>query len=152
MPNKFDMGWQEEANCKNLNMDIFYDTIGRGQGFSSEAIDACSTCPVIDQCREYALNHELYGYWGGLTPIERKRIRKERGILLEVPESEFNKSMMGKMWGKPRQLKPRPECGTVAAYQSHRRYGEVACEPCALAIRIKNKETKRRQRMKELNG
>ncbi|WP_342448045.1 WhiB family transcriptional regulator [Trueperella pyogenes] len=28
----------------------------------------CQSCPVLDECREYALSHnEPYGVWGGLS-------------------------------------------------------------------------------------
>lgn len=38
----------------------------------------CERCPVLDDCREYALSEgELYGMWGGLSPNERKDLRRE---------------------------------------------------------------------------
>lgn len=45
----------------------------------------CSTCHVLNECAEWAIRHELYGIWGGLTPPERERIRKQRGIRLIEP-------------------------------------------------------------------
>lgn len=37
----------------------------------------CYACPVIAECREYALaNPGLTGTWGGLTEQERVRIRR----------------------------------------------------------------------------
>lgn len=34
------------------------------------------------------------------------------------------------------QRNERPECGTFAAYQYHRNYGEEVCEPCQEARRV----------------
>lgn len=36
----------------------------------------CAVCPVIDDCRHYALEQrEKFGIWGGLTPQERGAVR-----------------------------------------------------------------------------
>ena len=40
----------------------------------------CDPCEMLIQCREYAIASEDLGYWGGLGPGERRRIRQERGI------------------------------------------------------------------------
>ena len=40
----------------------------------------CSTCPVIAECLAHALDHEAWGVWGGTTPNERVRLRKQEGI------------------------------------------------------------------------
>ena len=39
----------------------------------------CGQCPVKNLCLEFALvNEEDHGLWGGLTPAERKRLRRKR--------------------------------------------------------------------------
>lgn len=38
-----------------------------------------SPCPLLEQCLEFAMtNNERFGIWGGMTPDERARLRKER--------------------------------------------------------------------------
>jgi WhiB family redox-sensing transcriptional regulator len=32
----------------------------------------CDRCPITDDCRNYALTHELIGIWGGTTEAERR--------------------------------------------------------------------------------
>lgn len=46
------------------------------------AIAACNTCPLLEQCRNWALNSgvEVYGVVGGTTPEERKRTSSRRVI------------------------------------------------------------------------
>ncbi|NUT41231.1 MAG: WhiB family transcriptional regulator, partial [Thermoactinospora sp.] len=40
----------------------------------------CARCPVVDECRSYALREgETEGIWGGLTPQERRRSRFPAG-------------------------------------------------------------------------
>jgi WhiB family redox-sensing transcriptional regulator len=45
----------------------------------------CETCPVIVECREYALEWELHGIWGGMTEKERKLHRSSHNIQYKRP-------------------------------------------------------------------
>jgi Transcription factor WhiB len=93
------MIWQDEGECighpnqKLWYPDIFDDegnewyddgTIWEAYGdtshFYDEARAICEACPVREQCVLHALSEkERFGMWGGLTPIERRRIeRRER--------------------------------------------------------------------------
>lgn len=42
----------------------------------------CDACEMLVECRDYAIWFENLGYWGGLSPAERRRIRRERGITI----------------------------------------------------------------------
>lgn len=45
------------------------------------ALAYCRACPVLIQCREYALDKRIPdGIWGGLTEAERRAILRKRGI------------------------------------------------------------------------
>ena len=52
-----------------------------------EARDMCRQCPVMMQCRGYALaNPALSGTWGGLTEQQRAKIRnRDRVVALPEP-------------------------------------------------------------------
>jgi WhiB family redox-sensing transcriptional regulator len=53
---------------------MFYPQSGRRP---LEALRLCATCPVKDECLEYALeNHQHWGVWGGMT--ERQRFEEKR--------------------------------------------------------------------------
>ncbi len=92
------MSWQDEAECLGMDPKLFnpdiiddegeewfddgtiWEAFGDTSHFYDKAREICAACPVRAQCEEYALaNKERYGMWGGLTPIERRRIeRRER--------------------------------------------------------------------------
>jgi WhiB family redox-sensing transcriptional regulator len=37
----------------------------------------CATCPVTEQCLEFAMeNDERFGVWGGKTERERRKLRR----------------------------------------------------------------------------
>ena len=39
----------------------------------------CVQCPVLEECREYALGvREIHGIWGGLNEMERRALLRER--------------------------------------------------------------------------
>lgn len=71
--------WQALGSCNNMDPEFFFHPEGERGGPRRRRIERakriCQTCPVIDECREYALvNHEPYGVWGGLSEEERNRI------------------------------------------------------------------------------
>jgi Transcription factor WhiB len=88
------MSWTEDAECHNYPKRIFYPIIiddgvewiddgtiweafGDTSSYYDEARQICSLCPVKTACLNYAMdNKERYGMWGGLTPIERRRIER----------------------------------------------------------------------------
>jgi len=47
----------------------------------------CDGCPLMDACAEWGIAHEEYGFWGGLTPVERDVARKIRGQVRVEPHN-----------------------------------------------------------------
>lgn len=65
--------------------DVFDDgTVWESYGdtaeFYGEGKKICAVCPIREECLSNAMaNKERFGLWGGLIPIERRRIeRRER--------------------------------------------------------------------------
>lgn len=68
--------WQAEAACTGSDIDLFFTERGES---TSPAKQVCGTCPVRDDCLEYALDTgEKFGIWGGLSERERRRLRRAR--------------------------------------------------------------------------
>ena len=77
--------WQYQGACRDLDTELFFHPEGeRGSTRRRRAANAkaiCATCPVIEQCREYALRaQEPYGIWGGMTEEERREEIQRRRI------------------------------------------------------------------------
>ena len=51
-----------------------------------EAKKLCASCPFLEECREFAMWHDVDGVWGGTTLHVRVRERTRRGIKLADPE------------------------------------------------------------------
>lgn len=91
----------DKAACAGLSLEIFFPENASGCQAYAEAKDVCSMCPVKQQCGEWGIAAERDGMFGGLTPNERKAIRKERGQECIDPfnanvygDSEFNAAKM----------------------------------------------------------
>jgi hypothetical protein len=58
--------------CLNEEPDLFFSE------FALDIVKAkttCNTCPLLESCGTYALKHENFGVWGGMTAEERFEIR-----------------------------------------------------------------------------
>jgi WhiB family redox-sensing transcriptional regulator len=68
----FDVG--DRAACAGRDVQRWYSDDAQ---VSAKAKAICGWCPVRAECLEWALdNDERFGIWGGLSPLERQRIRE----------------------------------------------------------------------------
>lgn len=77
--------WRDRAACIGRE-DLFYSAEDESKGVRRRKEEAaklvCVTCPVLDTCRQFAMeSKELYGVWGGMTESERHALagRKRTG-------------------------------------------------------------------------
>lgn len=106
--------WRELAKCKGMDPNLFFPERGDAKQVSW-CKTFCSTCPVRQECLDYASTYAIdTGIWGG---------EGSRGI-------RANRRRMG-IFGvrRPRELTH----GTAAGYNTHRRRHEKPCEQCARA-------------------
>ncbi len=76
--------WQARAACRGEHAYLFFppnhferkhEKLQR----ETAAKAICARCPVIEECREYALAiREPHGIWGGMTEQERKEALAQR--------------------------------------------------------------------------
>ena len=72
-----DVEWHAAA-CKGIYVNLFYlETVADGLAHTSELRRTCSSCPILEECLEYAMEHEFHGFWGGLTATERRNLRSQ---------------------------------------------------------------------------
>ena len=70
-----DVKW-EHASCVGINTDLFFMENPAEAALVGPTIRRmCAECPILAECREYAIWHERQGFWGGLTARERDLIR-----------------------------------------------------------------------------
>jgi WhiB family redox-sensing transcriptional regulator len=84
------VSWEASAACAGESTVTFFPSFDVGMGApaknaakTARAKAVCARCPVRDECLAHALETDVaHGIWGGLTPDERKRIRRAAGPAL----------------------------------------------------------------------
>ena len=84
--------WKDQAACKGKPVELFYlqekdKLITTGAG-GHPMRKVCYSCPVLKECRRYAISNELHGYWGGMTARARQNERSRLGITLPFRRSK----------------------------------------------------------------
>ena len=129
------MSWKHQANCRGLDPSIFVeDTEGNfGKKQLKRAKFICATCPVSEQCIEYARVNRIYdGIYGGMTHAERLNYAAEkRGLVIDDPNL--------------------PPHGTVARYMKERRQAQAglpveSCALCRKAFNARMMENRKKRR------
>lgn len=73
-----DSHWSVLAACASVDPELFFAPKGRAD-MTQNAKRICAECPVIDQCRRYALtNPDIDGVLGGMTSKERQQQRRRQ--------------------------------------------------------------------------
>lgn len=84
--------WRTRAACKGADPNSFFPPVGiEDEDYKTpqwaatyersyaEARAICASCPVIQECGDWVeRNPQPYGLWAGLTPQDRRRIRRNR--------------------------------------------------------------------------
>lgn len=72
------MDWRHKATCRDVDPELF-QPVGTAGPALVQAVRAklvCSACPVIAQCRDWAVGHgEPSGVWAGLSEQDRRAAR-----------------------------------------------------------------------------
>jgi WhiB family redox-sensing transcriptional regulator len=111
--------WAKQAACHGMTHLFFGETVRD----ANQARKICATCPVKQQCGQYAIDgHENFGTWGGMTVNERLRA-----------------SQRERAW----------KHGTYSGYDRHRNAGETPCHACLEAVRKRSREYQRRRRAQQ---
>lgn len=117
--------WFYQARCAQDDVDPEIFFVEGGNSYDAHlARSICRSCPVQQQCLEYALRApmRLEGIWGGTGVKRREQLRKGY---------------------------PKPDVfqhGTESGARRHNRRGEKPCESCLKAARLAKAMRIERQR------
>jgi WhiB family redox-sensing transcriptional regulator len=96
--------WQLRAACRGRGVTEFFRPDGSSR---VRATVVCASCPVTEDCLEYALDHpSLKGVWAGTSERGRHRIRATLGKGVEA--------LSGPMPGTPQRSSSSPRHKSAA--------------------------------------
>lgn len=79
-----DLSWQLNAACRGEDPELFHGPDGeRAQERivrEAHAKAICMSCPVVSDCRKYAMENREQGVWGGLNDEDRTNVRRRRAL------------------------------------------------------------------------
>lgn len=130
-----------DRNCNNpAEADKWFPgKIADGYQAARNATELCEGCPVLLQCRAYAVaDSSLDGIWGGTTPGDRVRLRSGKpmadrrvgyGHLARRPMVENPNRKLSPDWAR----RPVKEC--VACHRMTRIHARGMCSTCSKRTR-----------------
>lgn len=71
--------WRDLARCREVDPELFHPEVDRGSVYEAQVAAAkrvCAGCYVRPDCLAFALRALPYGVAGGLTPEERRGLRR----------------------------------------------------------------------------
>ena len=79
------MDWRFQAACRVEEPELFFPVGTKGPALVqlARAKSVCRRCPVLIQCRSWAMTTgQAAGVWGGMSEDERRAMRREAVDLL----------------------------------------------------------------------
>ena len=70
-----------EARCEELGLDLFFPIRNEASDTTRQIKKFCQGCALLIKCRDYGLQNQVHGIWGGLTNRERVEIRARLKIV-----------------------------------------------------------------------
>ncbi len=86
-----ELDWRAGAACRDVDPELFFPTAVNGATLVAaerRALAVCAMCPVLADCRAWAVVEQPHGIAGGLTEDERRRARRatpRRALRVERP-------------------------------------------------------------------
>jgi WhiB family redox-sensing transcriptional regulator len=71
---------RQQGACVGLDVELFFPSGERELETIRKGKAICRGCDLRAACLEWAMEHEAYGTWGGLSEWERRGVRIRRGL------------------------------------------------------------------------
>lgn len=121
-------GWTDQAACKGMDPELFLPQRG-DNNTANTAKAVCKTCPIINDCLDYAVFHNAIGIWGGTSGRDRRHmVSKHPKPAARYKLGPTNKDEIqhgtynGYAQHLRRRIKPCPECSAAATeYRRNKR-------------------------------
>jgi WhiB family redox-sensing transcriptional regulator len=76
----------ESPSCATVGGDFWFPEQDASKYENQFAKAICASCPHKIECGEWGIHKENFGIWGGLSDLDRRAIRRQRGIRVNQEE------------------------------------------------------------------
>jgi WhiB family redox-sensing transcriptional regulator len=85
------MRFSDTPACLGIDVELFFTEEKGSYPYLNHVKRICNTCPVQEECYNYAMDNLVHGIWAGTTMEERNRYRSKHGIIGKtvLPASMF---------------------------------------------------------------
>lgn len=84
------MKFKYRAACEGTDTEQWF-TVSKDYANADLLRRICKGCPARSECLQYALENKVDGFWAGTTYTQRKKIRRQRGIVGKPVLPEWEK-------------------------------------------------------------
>ena len=85
------LGFKKQVNCADTDPETFFTLEGASTYPNLKMLRRiCGACDAKTECLEYALTHDVMGYWGNTTEYQRKTLRKQLNIIPRPLFMDYN--------------------------------------------------------------
>lgn len=90
-----------QAQCAQVDPDFFFPDSKREYQARLPLLQSiCNQCPHKSECAEFAIDEDITdGFWGGLTPDQRERISRSRGVHFDRRHRKLHEILQKKLHG-----------------------------------------------------
>jgi WhiB family redox-sensing transcriptional regulator len=129
--------WRARAACVGMDPEVFFipgeKLTAAAQAQVDQAVKVCATCPVTDQCRQFAdEKHATHGVWGGQL---RERLSTKLRLCEQCPRLFSPRRADQRFCSHEchHESLRRSNCGTTTGARGHRKRGEPVDPACQMA-------------------
>lgn len=85
------LDFKEQVNCADTDPETFF-TLEAAKTYPNLNMlrRICGACDAKAECLDYALKHEVMGYWGNTTERQRSKLRKQLNIIARPLFMDYN--------------------------------------------------------------
>lgn len=85
------MVFTEQVNCADTDPETFF-TVEAAKTYPNLNMlkRICGACDAKAECLDYALKHNVMGYWGNTTEHQRRALRKKLNIIPRELYLDYN--------------------------------------------------------------
>lgn len=68
--------WTDTPSCVGIDVEMFFSDENKSYADFYAVAKICQSCPVLQQCFDYAIKYNVNGIWGGTSERQRMDYRK----------------------------------------------------------------------------